>query len=151
MEGSAKELLMGHRWMLSRMLVINARLESLQALAGRQGEARAAQMRMIDALQEELIRIKCSAALYDAVMKCLSELEVRFVQLHYDEGLSFTKIAERELLPGAQTMFANSTLRRMNTAILKKVDEALCPMAQRQAALEQAEKDRLERLRLSRW
>lgn len=82
----------------------------------------------ITRLRTELVEVEGNIALYAAVMKSLSEVEGILVRLHYDEGLSFSRIAELDALPNDPGLHSVSTLKRMNNHILRKVDKALSPL-----------------------
>lgn len=50
---------------------------------------------------------------------------VLWLRLHYDEGLSFARIAELDALPNDSGLHSVSTLKRMHNHILRKVDKVL--------------------------
>lgn len=62
--------------------------------------------------------------LYDALMDLMSDVERRFIALHYDERLSIARIADEHAQEVGAPHSAN-TLKRMNKAILMKVDQAV--------------------------
>lgn len=102
-----------------------------EALQSQSGEIRAA----IAEVLHELRQVRFSLSLYSAVMKSLNEAEARFVLLYYDECISMNRIAEVNLLTGTQSMYSVSTLRRLNAAILNKIDAALGPERAQKPAL----------------
>jgi hypothetical protein len=83
--------------------------------------------REISWLRAEMAEVEEKVALYDAVMGSLSEAEVFLVRLHYDEALSFPRIAEMNTLSDIPWIQSVSTMKRMNANILRKVNEVLGP------------------------
>ncbi len=79
-------------------------------------------------LRAELDSVEYNLSIYRAGMASMNELEQAFIRLHYDEQLSYVKLATRMILPGdPNTQLSVSTLKRMNHAVLEKLSMALGP------------------------
>lgn len=62
--------------------------------------------------------------LYDVLMELMCDAEKKFIALHYDDKLSLNRIME-EHAQEVGNPHSSSTLKRMNRAILDKIDEVI--------------------------
>lgn len=87
----------------------------------------------IAALAVELQSIELNLTIYDAMLLSLTKAEALFVRLHYDEGVSYTKLIQGVGNQEALKIYSVSTLKRMNQMILSKIDQALGSVSMKSA------------------
>lgn len=93
-----------------------------------QNTARAEMSDIQAAIQEaksELAQVRIEITLYNAMLTSLSGIEPMFVKLRYEDKLSINRISEISLMPDSDMYLSPSTLRRLDKAIVKKVDAAI--------------------------
>ncbi len=83
--------------------------------------------REVNWLRVELAEVEEQIALHDAVLRSLNEAELLLVWLHYNEGFSFSRIAETNKSSDVPWKQSVNTMKRMNSNILRKVNDVLQP------------------------
>ncbi|MDL2206064.1 hypothetical protein LJC33_04005 [Eubacteriales bacterium OttesenSCG-928-N13] len=77
------------------------------------------------ALKQELEEAEYQVWLYHAALNALTEIEARLIHLHYEKGLSFKAMSERDLLPDRVSQYSESTLKRIHKSALCKTEGVL--------------------------
>jgi hypothetical protein len=81
----------------------------------------------INWLRVELAEVEEQIALYEAVLRSLNEAEALLVWLHYNEELSFSRIAEMNKSSDVPWKQSVSAMKHMNVNILRKANDVLRP------------------------
>lgn len=79
----------------------------------------------IQALETELHDVQYFLSLYDVAIKALNDKEAHLVRLHYESGLTFRIIVEKNIALNGSFTYSESTLKRMNKEIQNKINSVL--------------------------